>query len=615
MPLTLFTSNQLINEINNAHTRNFLADNAVLEELLRELRPFVDRLNRGEATWRDFALFWPPRSVDAYLTGHLVPFFGAGISFAAGLPLWDNILQAYFEPTDAFGSDEDLKYDFLTKAELAAQRVGANRIQARLRDECDRHRVPTASHFLLAALRTPVMITTNYDWLLEEAWRQLNPRINLDVAVNDADLGNYQNWGDYLHGGDRALLLKIHGCARRDNEQLVLTRADYRHHYRANRRFFETVAEILSKRHVLFLGFSHRDSEVGRIVDDSIFRYEESARLAPGAFPVDRPHLYSLQFDMRRHTPEIFAAKGLVALTPPLVDSDPNTSKSASVCRALTDLALFGASRAHEAASLENKLTDAITRISNDINTALSALSAFKDDALSILRGSTPTRALADLVQEMQGRSLASQGVYILDERGQSVQFEVPNGLNHMSRNLVREFHTRPYFRIAKSFREAFVSDTAKSIYNGLSTVFFCKPLLDPRGFAGLLFAACQVGNWHTPIEAARECWMEEMDLVLIDSEGVLLLPPFDEIDPEDNNTGPDGNEDPRANKGYDFDRLLSQSRRDRLVRHIADNIVPLSQDDDVYRLSSDVAQYSVVSIVPKTRWKLAVSRPLVKHG
>lgn len=614
MTIMPFSGSQLLDVLTNRTITSRIIDYTILESLHDDLLPFVEKLERNEASWMNFEMFWPPRAVDAYSSGNLIPFFGAGLSAAANMPMWGDLLQAYFEPSDAFNSDEDLDQDFLTKAELAAQRVGANRIQSRLREECARHTIPTASHLMLATLRSPIMITTNYDWLLEEAWQIVNPRVELDVAVNDTDLSNFQNWQSYSYGGDRALLLKIHGCAKRGSEQLVLTRADYRYHYRTNDQFFRNVAEIFANRHIVFLGFSHRDPEVARLVDDSIYEYEQALKQAirtGSALPTNRPHLYSMQFDMRRHTPEIFAAKGLVALTPPLVDSDPDASKSASVCRALADLILFSAFNSHHDASLENSLDSAITRISQDINHALDTLKDYKTDALEIVAGRTPSSPLSNIINTLS--VLASQGVYVLNERGECVEFAVPNGLDHAARNAIREFHTRPYFRIAKSFREEFVSDSICSIYNDLSTVFFCMPLFDTRGFAGLLFAASQVGTWYTPVDVADQCWSSGFSLIMVDSEGVLLLPPNNEISMVTDCTGPTGNEDPNSNKGYNFNRLLSFSRRDRVARHIANNIVPISQDDDIHRLSADVDYYSVVSVVPRTRWKLAVSRPIYK--
>jgi hypothetical protein len=58
---------------------------------------------------------------------------------------------------------------------------------------------------------------------------------------------------------------------------------------------------------------------------------------------------------------------------------------------------------------------------------------------------------------------------------------------------------------------------------------------------------------------------------------------------------------------------LLTLSRRDRLVDHLANNIVPLAQDDDLVSLGPELRQYSVVTEIQNTAWKLALSRAMIK--
>lgn len=67
------------------------------------------------------------------------------------------------------------------------------------------------------------------------------------------------------------------------------------------------------------------------------------------------------------------------------------------------------------------------------------------------------------------------------------------------------------------------------------------------------------------------------------------------------------------ANLGYAHTRLLTLSRRDRLAGHLANNIVPLAQDDDLVVLGPELRQYSVVTEIPNTSWKLALSRAMIK--
>ncbi len=65
------------------------------------------------------------------------------------------------------------------------------------------------------------------------------------------------------------------------------------------------------------------------------------------------------------------------------------------------------------------------------------------------------------------------------------------------------------------------------------------------------------------------------------------------------------------ANTGFPYARLLEISRRDALVRHISRSVVPVTQDDDVLELGRDLKEFSVVTEVKCTRWKIAVAIPV----
>lgn len=102
--------------------------------------------------------------------------------------------------------------------------------------------------------------------------------------------------------------------------------------------------------------------------------------------------------------------------------------------------------------------------------------------------------------------------------------------------------------------------------------------------------------------------WGKKLSFLLVDGNGVALIPPHDEFAPEPSHTRPVG-ETPEANFGFGYDRLLSVSRRDSLVTRVARNIVPLTQDDDIFDASSDATFYTVVTEIDRTRWKLGISR------
>lgn len=127
----------------------------------------------------------------------------------------------------------------------------------------------------------------------------------------------------------------------------------------------------------------------------------------------------------------------------------------------------------------------------------------------------------------------------------------------------------------------------------------------------GLLFAAAQIGVWKLPLNLKQNLLQKnrEASFVLVDSNGVVLLPPNNELSVAEPFNLPKG-ERPNDNLGFDYYALHRLSRRDQLISRVWKNIVPLAQDDDV-QIFSDLKMYSVVSEVQPTRWKLALSIPM----
>lgn len=181
----------------------------------------------------------------------------------------------------------------------------------------------------------------------------------------------------------------------------------------------------------------------------------------------------------------------------------------------------------------------------------------------------------------------------------------LPPGLKPESRE-IGSFSPRPYFRQAQMFRHDFVSDVFSSIYNDQATVFFCMPLGTPAHFAGLLFSAAHPGAWPTMVETRDAA--SPYDFVIVDSNGVTIVPSLREFAPRDPQKVPAG-ESPASNQGFVFAQAHELSRRDVHVAHVVQNIVPIGFDDDVHDVSADLRLYSMVAAVRGTRWKLALSK------
>lgn len=606
-----YTLDNFFQKIKDFQAANDLADPEIAKDIEKYIEKLLIKLQKHDFSCHDFTAFWPPRCVDALKRQEVVIFFGAGVSSSCGLPGWRELLSETFGLDKSLTEDKDLENDPLTLAELASQYLGSEVLQSILRREMKKPDRFSLSHAALAALRCPIYITTNYDCLFEQAWRKVNPT-SLIVVTNDA----WMLTKDYseAEANGNSILFKIHGCVKKsedENEYLILTRHDYRFHYRTNKKMFDAVKKLLREKHILFVGFSHKDPEVSRLVEDAIYDYEKEKAKANSAIIDPRPQFYSLQFGMSSHTPEIFAARGIVALQPPPIMTALSNVKSTALAVALTDLIGAKQHDLHSKVTLDQKLRETIEILSKEITDAINTLDKFGDNAKqSLTKFSSSNSWLDNLIEELSNiGNLASQGVYLLDDQGNTIEHRVPHGLNQALRKPSIPLNNRPYFRQAKSFRESFISDSSGSIFNGQSTFFICKPVVKNGQSIGLLFSAVQIGQWKTPYEKAKELW-KTFSFLLIDSNGVCLVPPrgeFDIVPAEKMIQG----ESPAANIGFSYSRLLELSRRDDLVRHISKSVVPITQDDDVLELGRDLKEFSVVSELPRTRWKIAISFPV----
>lgn len=559
------------------------------------------QLKKYKETLGAFETFLPPRLVRAAKDGGCIPFFGAGVSADADVPLWWDLLSRLGISHDLI-SEPELAHDPLTAAEVLAYQIGMPRLDEALRDAISRATTPALPHFLLAGLYQDVYVTTNYDCLFEIAWEKLH-RVRPRVITTDADLTALGQTGFEKEDG-RPILFKLHGSADKDAEELILTRSQYRRHYRTNREMFECVRSCLARSNTLFIGFGHRDPEITRLVEDVIHAFEmQPAKEGP------RPAFYSLQFNMGERTPEIFAARGIVALRPPISFSAPEEvdPRTVALTRSLIDLLGAIDSDTHQTLDLDQDLSRALERLESEIGAGIETLSGLVANSMS--PGAITKDELAR-VGEALG-PLAAQGVYVLDGADGVASFWLPDGLRSEQRGKT-DLRRRPYVKQSRMYREPFASTTVGSVFNGNSTTFLCVPILSgEKSYEGLVFSAFQVGDWklllelQTEIQAAHDG--RDVSFLVVDSDGILLLPPNQEFPPRDARI--DG-EAADANFGFDYEQLRRLSRRDRLVERIWNNIVPLSQDDDVLELG-DVKIYSVVADVPSTRWKLAISIPV----
>ena len=113
---------------------------------------------------------------------------------------------------------------------------------------------PSAAH--LAAVKCfRFIVTTNWDTLFEEAYRQINQKYQLLATNSDAPNFNY----------DQHNLIKIHGSCDRPLT-LISTTDDYENYPDTHADLIERVAELLQNNTVLFVGYGLRDEHVRRLL-------------------------------------------------------------------------------------------------------------------------------------------------------------------------------------------------------------------------------------------------------------------------------------------------------------------------------------------------------------
>jgi hypothetical protein len=205
-----------------------------------------ERRTRFSATSTGVVPEWLERLVAAGRAGELAVMFGAGASAALGLPMWDELLRELVRSLDDPGlSRMDLTgldpTDAATLLIEAGGTVWFSDALARLL-ATPRH---SLTHGLIANLRCPLTITTNYDQAFELAAESIT---GSPVAVLP--------WDEDSGAGTR--VLKLHGDLTRG--QLVLSRDQFV----AMHAFRRPLAGVLQSRmligHLLAVGTSMSDS-------------------------------------------------------------------------------------------------------------------------------------------------------------------------------------------------------------------------------------------------------------------------------------------------------------------------------------------------------------------
>ncbi len=186
----------------------------------------------------------------------LVLFLGAGVSRGAGLPDWQQLLTELMESAGMTPEESRAasQLSLLDQARIVQRRLQKSGVDL-TRSLVERFQVPHYGlvHALLAGLSVRESVTTNYDPLFEVASRACGHKL---AVLPYAPTSGCTRW-----------LLKLHGCVEHP-EDIVLTREDYMRYSNNRAALAGIVQTLLLTKHMLFVGFSLKDDNFLRIVDD-----------------------------------------------------------------------------------------------------------------------------------------------------------------------------------------------------------------------------------------------------------------------------------------------------------------------------------------------------------
>ncbi|MGY1815025.1 SIR2 family protein [Blastococcus sp. SYSU D00820] len=196
--------------------------------------------------------------------GQLALFVGAGVSAAAGLPTWEQLLDELAART---GLDDELRAGLARlpaqdSAALLARELGRAELEGFVKERFGPGPYALA-HALLADLPVQEYVTTNYDPLVELAAADIGRELRV-LPFEEPQPG--APW-----------LLKLHGDAAHP-ESVVLTREEYLQFGDSRAALAGVLHSLLLTRHVLFVGTSMLDDDLIRIAHQV-----RSAVQVPGA--------------------------------------------------------------------------------------------------------------------------------------------------------------------------------------------------------------------------------------------------------------------------------------------------------------------------------------------
>jgi hypothetical protein len=192
----------------------------------------------------------------ALVEGRGAVFVGSGISTPSGVPGWADLLRGMAETRlrIQLKADDDLP---LIAQHIVNSTNNRAPLIAHFRDVLQKTYAHNVYHAILAKTNVKCLWTTNYDTLLEEAFRS---HFKVTVRASDESISRGGRVSDIE-------VVKMHGCIEQSGtNDLVVTQEDYEDFFEQRPATAHRLRQDLVDRQFLFIGYSYADSNIRNIV-------------------------------------------------------------------------------------------------------------------------------------------------------------------------------------------------------------------------------------------------------------------------------------------------------------------------------------------------------------
>lgn len=219
----------------------------------------------------DFALAQIPEELlNLFKTKRASLFIGAGLSKSVGLPDWLGLLNELIARVEKIvpNSAEYVKEcrtiaeagNFLPLAQDLRDRLGTDEFNKYIRERfVDQRPEPNDIFKIVVELPYNYIITTNYDYLIEDAYAFVNRKSAKKYTYSQPQAMADNIWNGYK------FILKAHGDADEPGK-IILTDKDYRNIINAEIGYKSILQVLFTTNSILFLGSSLTDPELNLLL-------------------------------------------------------------------------------------------------------------------------------------------------------------------------------------------------------------------------------------------------------------------------------------------------------------------------------------------------------------